>query len=323
MFSLTEPGLFTRLGDARRVLIAGAGGGFDVYGGLPLAFALRAQGKAVYLANLAFSELDMLQREEWVARGVAAVGPDTAGSPDYFPERTLARWLASAGWPTTVYAFVRAGVAPLRAAYQALISHLQADAVVLVDGGTDILMRGDEAGLGTPREDMASLAAVNGVADVPERLVACLGFGIDAYHGVCHAQVLENIAALERDGAYLGAFSIPGSSTEARLYQQAVLHAQQATPLRPSIVHAQIGAALAGEFGDVHASARTRKSELFVNPLMSIYFTFDLPGVARSVHYLNMLEGTRSPMQVSLAIDEYRESITPRPGGRSRTNAMA
>lgn len=51
------------------------------------------------------------------------------------------------------------------------------DAIVLVDGGTDILMRGDEHGLGSPEEDMASLAAVAGTDGV-ERLVACLGFGI-------------------------------------------------------------------------------------------------------------------------------------------------
>ena len=159
---------------------------------------------------------------------------------------------------------------------------------------------------------MTSLAAVSGLAGPTERLVACLGFGIDAYHGVCHALALENIAALEREGGYLGAFSIPGSSTEARLYREAVLHAQQATPVRPSIVHAQITAALAGEFGNVHASDRTRGSELFVNPLMGIYFTFDLPTLARSVHYLDRLEGTQTLMQVSLAIEEYRHSVTPR-----------
>jgi len=70
-------------------------------------------------------------------------------------------------------------------------------------GGTDILLRGDESGLGTPAEDMTSLAAVAGLDTVPVRLVACIGFGIDAYHGVNHPQVLENIADLDAAGAYL------------------------------------------------------------------------------------------------------------------------
>jgi hypothetical protein len=51
------PPIFHRLESARRVLIAGMGGGFDVYCGLPLYFALREAGKEVFLANLSFSFL--------------------------------------------------------------------------------------------------------------------------------------------------------------------------------------------------------------------------------------------------------------------------
>ncbi len=57
MTSIARPQLFDRLDPCRRVLIAGAGGGFDVYAGLPLALALQAQGKAVHLANLSFTYL--------------------------------------------------------------------------------------------------------------------------------------------------------------------------------------------------------------------------------------------------------------------------
>ncbi|MFG2039584.1 hypothetical protein [Dactylosporangium sp. NPDC048998] len=41
---LGVPPLFAALRGKRNVLIAGAGGGFDVYAGLPLAFTLRADG---------------------------------------------------------------------------------------------------------------------------------------------------------------------------------------------------------------------------------------------------------------------------------------
>jgi len=54
MWSLARPPLFETLEPATRVLIAGAGGGFDVYAGLPLAIALRDAGVEVYLANLSF-----------------------------------------------------------------------------------------------------------------------------------------------------------------------------------------------------------------------------------------------------------------------------
>jgi hypothetical protein len=65
---------------------------------------------------------------------------------------------------------------------------------------------------------------------------------------VCHAHVLENLAALDRDGAYLGALSIPGASEEAALYVDAVAHARLHTPTRPSIVNGQI--AVRGARGD-------------------------------------------------------------------------
>ena len=204
---------------------------------------------------------------------------------------------------------------PLREAYQHLAAHLELDAIVLVDGGTDILMRGDEAGLGTPAEDITNLGAVAGLAGVPTKLVACLGFGIDAYHGVNHVQVLENIAELDAAGAYLGAFSIPSHCREAILYREAVADAQATTPLRPSIVNGQIAAALAGQHGNVQFTRRTNGSTLFVNPLMAMYFTVDLAGLAARNLYLDRIEDTIGIRQVAARIEAFREQIphrTPR-----------
>jgi hypothetical protein len=310
-FSLATPPLFTALASARSVLIAGAGGGFDIYAGLPLALALWHEGVQVHLANLSFSQLELIDVDSWVAHDVAAVTPDTASPDWYFPERALAQWLAVQGLPATVYAFPPLGVQTLRAAYQYLTERLSLDAVVLIDGGTDILLRGDESDLGTPVEDITSVAAVAGI-DVPVKLVTCLGFGIDAYHGVNHVQVLENIAALDREGGYLGALSIPGGSREAVLYRDAVAHAQAATPDRPSIVHGQIAAATSGAFGDIQFTRRTRGSTLFVNPLMAMYFTVDLDKLASRCLYLDRIENTIGRRQVIGRIEAFRNETSTR-----------
>jgi hypothetical protein len=308
-FSLATPPLFAALAAARNVLIAGAGGGFDVYAGLPLALALWHRGVRVHLASLSFSELELVDQQTWVTDNVAAVTPQTASPDWYFPERALARWLADQDLPSTVYAFPPLGVQPLRTAYRYLIERLDIDAVVLVDGGTDILLRGDESDLGTPVEDITSLTAVTAL-DVPVKLVTCLGFGIDAYHGVNHVQVLENLAALDRDGGYLGALSIPGASREAVLYRDAVADAQAATPDRPSIVQGQIAAATAGAFGDVQFTRRTSGNPLFVNPLMAIYFTVDLDKLAARCLYLDRIEHTHGRRQVIGRITAFREEIS-------------
>jgi hypothetical protein len=303
--------LLTRLNRHQRILLAGAGGGFDIYAGLPLYLALRAAGKDVALANLTFTYLGETDCR-YVAPHLAAVTARTAGADRYFPERRLAEWLGEHRHPATVYTFEKVGVEPLRTAYRHLVRTLELQAVVLIDGGTDILMRGDEEGLGTPEEDMASLAAVAGLADV-EGFVASIGFGIDAFHGVCHAHVLENIAALARDGAYLGAFSVTAEMPEGRAYLEAVSQAQRLTPGRPSIVNGSIAAAIEGQFGDVRFTERTAQSTLFINPLMALYFGFELGALARRSLYLPLLEGTETIFQVAHRIEEFRATVTLRP----------
>jgi hypothetical protein len=223
---------FEALAGSRRILIAGAGGGFDVYAGLPLGLSLTAAGRTVYFGNLSLVNLYELDRSVWVDRGVASITAETASHHDYFPERTLARWLAQQELPATVYAFPRTGVRPLRSAYRQLVKRLDLDAIVLVDGGTDILMRGDEAALGTPVEDATSLAAVAGTA----------------------------VAT-----------------------------------------------------GDVALDGRTDGSPLFVNPLMAMYFTFDLPGLAAHSLYLDRIRATDHMLEVSHIIERFRDEIEPRP----------
>jgi hypothetical protein len=309
--SLLEPPLLSRLDRHDRILIAGAGGGFDVYAGLPLAMALRRAGKQVFLANLTFTYLGETDAA-YLAPHLAVVTATTTGADHYFPERRLAEWLTEQEQPSTVYAFEKVGVRPLRTAYARLIEELRVQAIVLVDGGTDILMRGDEEGLGTPEEDMASLAAVSRLDSV-ESFVVSIGFGVDSYHGVCHANVLENIAAIERDGGYLGAFAVTAAMPEGRAYLNAVSHAHGRTPGRASIVNGSIAAAIEGRFGNVPLSDRTAESELFINPLMAIYFAFELRAVAKRSLYLPWLEDTQSIFDVGARIRAFHRTVQIRP----------
>lgn len=122
-------------------------------------------GKTVHLANLSFTDLGSCDGGRPVP-SLVRVLPDTRGSRVYFPEVHLAAWLSKRFGETPVYAIEHSGARPVRAAYQWLVEALAIDALVLVDGGTDSLMRGDEAGLGTPQEDMASLSAGYAVGGV-------------------------------------------------------------------------------------------------------------------------------------------------------------
>jgi hypothetical protein len=291
---------------SQRILVAGAGGGYDVYAGLPIFHRLRALGKQVFLANLSFTYLRGTDAPE-LTPSLFLVDATARGDDLYFPERELARFLNQ-----SIYTFENVGAKPVGEAYHYLRNRLGLDAVVLVDGGTDILLRGDEASLGTPAEDMVSLAAVKDL-DIQTRLVFCVGFGIDTFHGVCHAHWLENVADFIADGAFLGAVALRKNMPEVKFYLDAVVASELLTKDRSSIVNGCIASAIEGKFGNFHRSTRTKGSELFINPLMSLLWAFDLAAVARRNLYLDNLAETTSHKEVLYAIEQFHANVPHRP----------
>lgn len=295
---------FNELEKANNLLIAGAGGGFDIFCGLPLYFWLKSKGKTVHLVNLSFSDLGFCDGERPTS-GLVRVLPGTNGPSVYFPEVYLSQWLTGKFGETPIYAIERTGVKPVAAAYEWLVDALRPDTLILVDGGTDSLMRGDEIGLGTPQEDAASLFAANAVEGVQRKYLACIGFGIDAFHGVCHAHFLENVAALIEEDAYLGAWSLTREAKEFTLYREACEFVTNRMPKQPSIVNGSIISAVDGWFGNRHATKRTEGSELFINPLMALYWSFRLQNVARRNLYLDCIGNTSTYQELSLAIETF------------------
>ena len=301
LFSLP---FWDKLDSAQTILLAGAGGGYDIFCALPLYHRLTAAGKTVHLANLSFSDLNGATGKP-IAPFLIRIDGDSYGNERYFPELHLARWLRGRGEETPIYCFEVTGVAPLRAAYETLIEELKPDALVLVDGGTDLLMRGDEFGVGTPVEDMASIFATRDL-DVEHKMLACLGFGIDAFHGVCHAQFLSAVAELTKSGAHLGTWSVMNQTPELDFYRDATEFVFRKMASHPSIVNSSILSAIEGHFGDYHVNARTSGSKLFINPLMGLYWTFDLAAVAARVLYPPSIAETQSAHEIMRIVEQFR-----------------
>ena len=302
--------LFQRLQNSNRILVAGCGGGFDVFAGVPLAQYAQARGKSVVFANFSFANL-WLSGAERISPTMWRVDAASAEIP-YFPEKWLAEWLDARGQPAPIYAFAKSGVRPLSAAYGWIMDRHQIDLVLLVDGGTDSIIFGDEPGVGSAVEDAVSILAVDGVAG--ERAVlAAIGFGIDHYHGVSHHAFLQNVAALTREGGFLGAFSLLSGRPEADAFLDLVDYADLRQPLHPSIVCNSIVSALRGEFGDYHATNRTSGQALFINPLMSQYWTFDVARVVHHMGYASELARTDRLEDARRTIELWRETVALRP----------
>jgi hypothetical protein len=296
-----------RLAEAKTVLIAGAGGGFDIFCGLPLYFSLRSAGKTVHLANLSSGALSFCDAEN-PAPGLWRITPTTAATK-YFPEMHLSRWISDRFGNTPIYSILPSGAQQVALAYEWLARELGPDCIILVDGGTDSLMFGDEAGLATPEGDSVSLYAADRLQGIKEKILICLGFGVDSHHGICHAHFLENVARLSTQDAYLGAWSLIRASEEFQLYQEACEFVFARLPQQPSIVNTSIIAAANGNFGDWHGTKRTEGSKLFINPLMALFWAFDLRAVAHQNLYLDRLGTTETIEEVALAIEAFRESL--------------
>ncbi len=81
-------------------------------------------------------------------------------------------------------------------------------------------------------------------------------------------------------------------------------------------MNGSIAAAVRGSFGAVQFTTRTRCSELFVNPLLSLCFAFDLPGLAERCLYVDRIEDTLLMRQVHSRIAEFRDELVTRPPRR-------
>ncbi len=300
----------TKLAEAERVLIAGCGGGFDVFAGVPLAQQLIGAGKQVTFTNFSFTNL-WLSGGERVTPACWRVDQQASELP-YFPEKWLGEWLVARGQAAPIYALAKSGARPLQEAYEIIIERHDIDLVVLVDGGTDSILFGDEPGLGTVAEDAISTVAACSATEQPV-VLAAIGFGIDHHHGVSHHAFLENVARVIQDGGFLGVCSLTPRTPEADAFLDLVDYANRRQPQHQSIVCNSIASSLRGEFGNYHATNRTSGSELFINPLMAQYWTFDARSVVARMTYAAELADTESMEDARRVIEGQRQSLEVRP----------
>lgn len=295
-----------RLPTAKRILLAGCGGGYDILGAVPLVHELRARGIEVHFASLSFCYLNGLDlaRQDPDHPNLYGVTAAAATEKKYCPEAWLAAFF-DAEYPThgphTVWSFDKTGVRPLAAAYATLASRLSLDAIILIDGGIDAILRGDEISLGTPAEDLTSLAAATSLG-LPT-LMACVGLSAELRDGIAHAQVFERMSELARASAYAGASALVPGDPATDVYLRAVefVFANQALQKR-SHVHHVITRSTRGDFGQ-------NAPHVWLSPLASMYWLFDAQTVARTHLFLDLLRPTDTMWEVVARVEGARMDV--------------
>ncbi len=307
--------ILDRLAPGSRVLVAGMGGGYDVVCGLPLFLALERLGCSAHLASFSSTPLNDIEN---AVRHTETLWEITAQSarPSYFPEGWLARWLAGRGQDASVWCFGASGVGPYHQSYTYLAAHLALDTVILIDGGVDSLLRGDEFSLASPLEDALSLAVVSRL-EVPQKLLAATAFSAERLDNISHAQVLARIADLTRAGAFHGVSALLPQSADGQAFAEAgeYILAHQAG-MHQSVVLASLLSALRGEFGDQVVTPYTQNTPPWISPLMTLFWFFDLGEVARQNLYLPRLQATQTFPEAAERLGEFMKT-RPRRGWES------
>lgn len=169
-------------------------------------------------------------------------------------------------------------------------------------------MSGVEHSLGTPLEDMLSMI---GLAKTElESILVCLGIGADRYHGVSDCSTFRAIAELTVTGGFLGSMSLLTCMPEVQAYLKASHYVQSKMPEK-SIVSHYIVSSIRGKFGNYNTLERTRLVKLFVNPLMSQYYFFDLYKVLDRVQYKTFVENTTTISEFSEGLNLFRSGLAP------------
>ncbi len=310
--------------DVRRVFLAGCGGGFDFVHGMLLYPALRALGKEVVVGSYSFGDPGAIGGEAPVvfSQGDAVVKRVTATStpdPHYAPEVHLCRFLDErypGSTPHFVYAYYARdfSVPLLSAFYRQVVRDHSVDAVVVVDGGSDSLMRGDEEGLGDPVEDCVSVTTLADLEAPAVRLLVTVGLGCDRHNEIADAASLRAIAELTRAGGFLGALSLEPAHASVRFYRDCLDAIYRHQSFR-SVVAGSIVAASDGFYGtgDVPEVLRERVAagQLFLWPLMAVLWGFDPRTVAERSLLSAWIRDAQTCGECYRAVRKGRAGIAP------------
>ncbi|TXI85133.1 MAG: DUF1152 domain-containing protein [Crocinitomicaceae bacterium] len=283
----------------KNILLMGMGGGFDVYGGVPIYFTLKKLGiNNIHFANFSFSsfeEIFQTAEPEIINSNLIGANHKIFGQPSYYPEGYLAEWLYHiTKKEIPVWTMNKTGVNPLRASIRYLIERLEIDLIILLDGGVDSINTGAEEGSGTILEDAVTITALSEIEGV-DKIVACVGFGTEVEEKVCGYNVLMNMAIAIKNDGFFGSCSLTKNMECYKFYKSACVYTFNKNGHKTSHIHRRIIPAVEGEFGDFHSTNEDPEGlELFISPIMPIYWFFDYQAIFLTNQLISRISDTNT-----------------------------
>lgn len=295
---------------ASNILVAGAGGGYDFICGLPIIFQLEALGNKTIVANYSFTDLAVVQNAKKHMDNLVEISSDSyLEEGDYFPELYLSKWYArKQNIEKPIWCFNRSGVKPLLESYNYIINKYNIDTVFCIDGGVDGIFRGDEFDLGTPSMDSISVITTS-LCNAKNKYYVCTAFGTEGTEGkVSHAQVLNRIADLIKEKAFLGTGTILKNENIGEKFYNAIKEIYIQIPqMRQSIIVNSILASMEGNYGKTVIHPKTEMNPPWISPLTSLIWYFKADPVAKMKLFYNEAVQSETVKEVADAINAFRQ----------------
>jgi hypothetical protein len=261
------------LGEARRPLCLGIGGGGDVVGALATAEACRLyHGGRPLLGGVTWERqpidpqpgpraADEIEGARLLAPAVLAVAPETRvrSSGVRFAEARMAEFLGE----ETLLVDATRGPATIAEGLQMAGAELGCDLIVFVDVGGDALAHGQEPGLASPLCDAVLLAAAALIAEHGQLPVLGAIFGIGCDGELTPDEVLERIAEVAAASGLAGVRGLTAPVVE-RL--------EAAVDAIPTEASAQALRCFRGETGEVTIRRGRRRVRLSPAGALTVYF---------------------------------------------------
>lgn len=291
------------------IIIAGCGGGYDIFGGLELYHRSKQEGKQVILVNYSFTSQKLLEASsDKFSPYLYKVSTDSYKHAttheyeyQYFPEANLAKAINE-----PIYAITNdPSTQNLIECYNLILKESpNTSTIYLVDGGCDVLLTGKETGLGTPVEDMMHLKAIASL-NILNKYIIAIGVNVDTAHGVIPEELDSRLETLEKSGVLLSKTLWNLDNKSVAYYREVV---NKCKPTN-SIVQSLVIAALEGYRGfytPTHLKSRIDKSKISLSEQTCTLYMFDLIKIAKDVDYMNLINLDMRTDKVDEIIEAYQ-----------------
>jgi hypothetical protein len=261
--------------EAHKILICAIGGGFDIFGAIPIMESL--SDKELILSSFSLNRLE----------GAIFDMREPIGGFEYFPENIF----IMGGGSLNVVG--KCGVMELREYYKELIDRHEIEYIITVDCGVDSLMVGDERYMGTILEECVNLAALKDFG-IPMMHI-CVGMGTEVEERISTKVVMENIRELMKSGYYYGVSGLVKGESSYESYKERYMVVNKIDGHKKSHIHPRIIGSVEGmEYVRGDKTLMESSEGVLVEPIMSLYWFFDGMGVIGRNRIIPMIEGDRT-----------------------------